>query len=87
MSETKKSKAGRKKGQVATKDKYIIEYYDRIEEQWRQLGIYPSLKQASIKLKLNYGLLSDLNIGRRKIYKDFYRVTEIEKPKKEDEDI
>ena len=85
MPDTKK-KVGRKKGQVATKDKYMIEYYDKIDEQWRLLGIYPSLKQASVKLKLNYGLLSDLNIGRRKIYKSFYRVTEIDKKKDDDDD-
>lgn len=79
MSDTKKTKVGRKKGQKASKDKYLIEYYDKVNEQWEELGIYPSLKDASEKLNLSYAMLSDLNIGRRKIYDKFYRVTEIKK--------
>ena len=72
-----KKKAGRKIGQIATKDKYIIEYHNKKNGEWELLGKYPSLKKASYELDINYGLLSDLNIGRRKLYNNFYRINKI----------
>jgi hypothetical protein len=74
MSNTEKKKVGRKKGQTATKDKYLIEVHNIKDDTWDELGRFPSLRKASKELNLSYGLLSDLNIGRRKIYNNFYRV-------------
>ena len=74
MSNTEKKKVGRKKGQTATKDKYLIEVHNIKDDTWDELGRFPSLRKASKELGLSYGLLSDLNIGRRKIYNNFYRV-------------
>ena len=90
MSNTEKKKVGRKKGQIATKDKYLIEVHNIKDDTWDELGRFPSLRKASKELGLSYGLLSDLNIGRRKIYNNFYRVInlkqlELEKNKNEKE--
>jgi hypothetical protein len=72
-----KRMAGRKKGQTATKDKYLIQYYNKSSDVWDDLGIYPSLRSASQELKLSYGLLTDLNIGRRKLYNAFYKIIDV----------
>ena len=77
MSNTEKKKVGRKKGQIATKDKYLIEVHNIKDDTWDELGRFPSLRKASKELGLSYGLLSDLNIGRRKIYNNFYRVVNL----------
>lgn len=77
MSNTEKKKVGRKKGQMATKDKYLIEVHNIKDDKWDELGRFPSLRKASKELNLSYGLLSDLNIGRRKIYNNFYRVVNL----------
>lgn len=77
------NKAGRKKGQKATKDKYIIECKNIKDNKWEELGRYPSLLKASKDLDISYGLLSDVNIGRRKLYSKFYRITTIKKYNKD----
>lgn len=92
MSNTEKKKVGRKKGQIATKDKYLIEVHNIKDDTWDELGRFPSLRKASKELGLSYGLLSDLNIGRRKIYNNFYRVInlkqlELQKKKAEKEEL
>jgi len=92
MSNTEKKKVGRKKGQTATKDKYLIEVHNIKDDTWDELGRFPSLRKASKELGLSYGLLSDLNIGRRKIYNNFYRVInlkqlELQKEKEEKEEL
>lgn len=74
---TERKKVGRKKGQVATKEKYLIQVKNIKENIWEDLGRYPSLRKASSELNLSYGLLSDLNIGRRRIYNNFYRVVNL----------
>lgn len=76
-----KNKVGRKKGQIATKNKYLIEVHNIKDDTWDELGRFPSLRKASKELNLSYGLLSDLNIGRRKIYNNFYRVVNMNKNK------
>lgn len=83
MSNTKKNKVGRKKGQIATKDKYLIEVHNIKDDKWDELGRFPSLRKASKELNLSYGLLSDLNIGRRKIYNNFYRVVNLKQKEPE----
>ena len=90
MSNTEKKKVGRKKGQIATKDKYLIEVHNIKDDTWDELGRFPSLRKASKELGLSYGLLSDLNIGRRKIYNNFYRVInlkQMELQKKKEEEL
>jgi hypothetical protein len=77
-----KKKVGRKKGQIATKNKYLIEVHNIKDDTWDELGRFPSLRKASKELDLSYGLLSDLNIGRRKIYNNFYRVVNMNKHEK-----
>lgn len=77
-------KVGRKRGQKATKEKFVIEFHNILENKWVELGRFPSLREASSKLNLSYGLLSDLNIGRRKIYNNFYRVKNLRKSEEEE---
>jgi hypothetical protein len=87
-----KNKSGRKIGQRAIKDKFLIQYYNKSLNTWDTLGVYPSLKKASEELNLSYGMLSDINIGRRKLYNKFYKVSDIRKietepPEPEKEEI
>lgn len=77
------NKVGRPIGKKASKIKFMIEYYNKSDNKWVELGKYPSLRKASKELDLSYGMLSDLNIGRRKIYNNFYRITNIIKTKKD----
>ena len=76
-----KKKAGRKIGQTAVKNKFIIKTHNLKTDEWEDIGLYPSLRKASESLNIPYSLLSDLNIGRSKIYKNFYKVINIIKEK------
>lgn len=74
-----KKKVGRKKGSIASKDKYIIKYHNKVLDTWDVLGVYPSLGVASEKLNLSYANLSDLKIGRSNVYKTFYKIELVER--------
>ena len=74
-----KKKRGRKPGSKATKLKFEIFYYDKINDKWNSMGKFASLRQASKskEIGLSYGILSDINIGRRPIYRQFYKIEKI----------
>ena len=61
--------------------KYLVLYYNKKLEKWEELGIYKSLKEASIKLDINYFILTDLykQNGNRKIYNKFYKIVKVNK--------
>jgi hypothetical protein len=68
---------GRKKGIPPTKPKFTIEWLDVIKKEWQALGTFPTLKEASKQLNIDYEILTDMNIGRRKVYRNFYRIIKI----------
>ena len=59
--------------------KYLICYYNKKDEKWDELGCFTSLKKASIKLNIDYNLLTDLYNGKRQIYNKFYKIIDVNK--------
>jgi hypothetical protein len=76
--EKKIRRAGRQKGGIYTKtNKYRIQYFNKTLNDFESLGDFPTLRQASDTLKMDYNLLSNININRSKSHNKYIRVLKI----------
>ena len=69
----------RNKGNNNIYYKYLICYYNKKNNIWDELGCFTSLKKASIKLNIDYHILTDLRKGKRQIYNQFYKIIDVNK--------
>jgi hypothetical protein len=74
----KKRKAGRQKGNIYTKsNKYRIEYFNKLTNTYDTLGDFPTLRQASDILSIDYNLLSNININRSKSHNKYIKIIKL----------